>query len=186
MTVQHFLDKSIHEEYCKSIGIPFIALRPGAFIDQSTDYLGDAIKAGNTWALCPWDQTVPIGMIYTPDLARFFALAIDLPAEADNQSIDVGWSHPVSYIQVVDIVSEKLGRKMKAYAVPWFLRMVLIYTYGWFDSHTCELLHMFNYFGTKQYVNNVAVQEKFFGSAPSPEEVIGRYVDSVMAQSNAA
>lgn len=64
--------------------------------------------------------------------------------------------------------------------------MVVIYTYGFFDSFTKELLYMFNYFGTGLYVNNVTPQEEYFGPAPSPEQVIGRYVDGVLKAAEAS
>ena len=38
--VEHFHNKKLAEDYMEEQGIPFIALRPGAFIDQATDFLG--------------------------------------------------------------------------------------------------------------------------------------------------
>ena len=138
-TVEHFYDKYKHEEYCKQIDIPYICLRPGAFLDQVDDYLGDAIIKGNTWAVCPWNQNIPIGMIYTPDLAQLFADAMDL--SVDRKVISVGWTRPVAYKEVVEIVSAKIDRKMTCYTVPKWLRYAAIYTYGFFDTFVCYQTH---------------------------------------------
>lgn len=61
--VEHFRNKYLSEEYCRKLGINFIALRPGAFIDQTDDYLGDGLKRGDSFAICPWNKNVEIGMI---------------------------------------------------------------------------------------------------------------------------
>ena len=38
-----------------------------------------------------------MGMIYTPDLARYAAMAaISLPESALGEAVDVGWNQPVS------------------------------------------------------------------------------------------
>lgn len=187
-SVEHFHVKYEHEEYCKSIDLPaeMISLRPGGFLDQVQDFLGDAIVGGNSWALCPWNKYIPIGMIYTPELAKMFAKAafdLELPVEADNRSIaiDVGWSRPISYNQLVEVVSKKIDRPMTCYGLPLFLRKFIIYTYGWFDVTTKDMLLMFNYFDEGTYINDTTLQNKYFGPPPTPEEVIGRYVDTVLA-----
>ena len=41
---------------------------------------------------------------------------------------------------------------------------------------------MFNYFDTGSYVNTTDLQTKYFGPPPSPEEVLGRYVDNLMRE----
>ena len=179
-SVDHFYCKYEHEEYIKKQGVPYIALRPGAFLDQVDDYLGDGIKRGDSFAVSVWNKTVPIGMIYTPDLAKLFADAIELPEEANGQHIDVGWSRPIAYQEVVSICSRKLNRRMMCITFPWLLRMSAIYTVGCYSNFWKEMFLMFNYFGFGKYVNNTDLQRKYFGEPPSPEEVIGRYVDGLL------
>jgi uncharacterized protein YbjT (DUF2867 family) len=183
--VDHFRNKALAEEYMKSQEVPFISLRPGGFLDQSTDYLGDGIKRGDSFAICPWNKTVPVGMIHTADLAQFFADAIELPPEADRTAIDVGWSRPIPYQEVVSIAAAKLERKMSCYGLPWFVRVSLLYTIGVFRPLEREMLKMFDFFDTGEYVNDTTSQEKHFGKPPTPEEVIGRYVDKLVDNSQA-
>lgn len=181
-TVEHFHHKFLAEEYMKEQGVPYISLRPGAFLDQADDYLGDSIKKDGSFAICPWNsKSTKLGMIFTADLAQYFADCIDLPASADRLSIDVGWTQTVSYQDVVDIVNNKLDRKIAVYGLPWVVRMALIYTVGWFSANTSEMLKMFNYFDTGLYVNETSLQEKFFGKAPTPEDAVGRYVDKLLS-----
>ena len=44
------------------------------------------------------------------------------------------------------------------------------------------MLRMFNYFDEGTYINDTKLQEKYFAPAPSPEDVIGRYVDDIMKE----
>lgn len=180
--VEHFHVKKLAEDYMKEKEIPFVALRPGAFLDQAQDYLGDGIKRGDSFAVSVWNKTIPIGMIYTPDLAQAFADAIDLPKEANGCSIDLGWSRPIAMEEVVSIASAKLDKQMSCYTFPKFLRSSFIYTIGYLMPMTGELFRMFNYFDTGVYVNNTDLQEKFFGKPPTPEDAIHRYVDKLLAE----
>jgi uncharacterized protein YbjT (DUF2867 family) len=185
-SVEHFWNKKLHEDYMESQGIPFIAIRPGGFLDQVTDYLGDGIKRGDSFTLSMWDKTVPIGFIYTPDLAKYFADAIALPESANGSKIDVGWSRPVSFEEVVGITANKLSRNIRCIAVPWFLRMSVMHTVGYFNPLVKEMVMMLNYFGEGLYVNDCELQEKYFGKPPTPDEVIGRYVETLLAEKEAA
>ena len=180
--VEHFHDKKKAEDYMSSQGVPYIALRPGGFLDQGTDYLGDGIKRGDSFTLSMWNKAVPIGMVFTPDLAKLFADAIELPEEANGTRIDIGWSRPISMEEVVSIVAAKLDRSIRVISIPWFLRVGVIYTVGVFKPFVAEMVRMFNYFDKGGYVNDLELQRKYFGDPPTPEEVIGRYVDKLMKE----
>ena len=180
--VEHFWDKKLHEDYISSQGVPFISLRPGAFLDQATDYLGDGLKRGDSFALSMWNKTVPLGMIYTKDLAVYFAAAIELPKEAEGECLSVGWTRPVSYEEVVSIAAAKADREMSCYTLPYFLRVTIIYTVGLFSPLVREIVHMFNWFDTGLYVNIPEEHKRYFGEPPTPEDAIGRYVDKVLKE----
>lgn len=45
---------------------------------------------------------------------------------------------------------------------------------------------MINYFDRGVSVNSTELQKKYVGEPPTPEEVVGRYVDSLMAEKEAA
>ena len=166
------------------MGINFVALRPGAFLDQTpdSDYLGDSVIKNQSFTVSVWDKTVPIGMIYTKDLANYFAQAIEIEAKDDESkylSIDLGWTKPVTYEEVVSIINTKLNRNMSCYAVPNWLRLTLIYTVGTVSKFWKEMFQMFTWFGQGDYVNTVELQTKYLGGGPppTPEDAIGRWLD---------
>jgi uncharacterized protein YbjT (DUF2867 family) len=178
--VDHFWNKWIAEEYMKEQKIPYIALRSGVVLDPMDDWLCKGFVQGDSFAVVLWDKTVPIGRIYTPDLAKYFAEAIDLPEDANGQSIEVGWSRPVGNEEFVSLCAAKLNRKIRCFGVPKFIRGTLCYIAGFLDdSNQVEVM---NYADSGLYVNSdIETQRKYFGEPPSPEEVIGRYVDKLMA-----
>jgi uncharacterized protein YbjT (DUF2867 family) len=152
----------------------------GAFIDQTDDYLGDGLKRGDSFAICPWNKTVEIGMIYTPDLAQHFVDLIDAPQDANGKCISVGLTRSISYNEVADIVSAKVGRRIRVYSAPKLVRYGFFYSFGLFMKGTGELMQMFNYFDSGIYVNDDAAdQKKYLGDLPTPEDAIGRYIDSL-------
>jgi uncharacterized protein YbjT (DUF2867 family) len=184
--VDHFYNKYLAEEYMRTKEVPFISLRPGAFLDQADDYLGDGIKRGSSFALYAWDKTVPIGMIYTPDLAQYFADCIDLPEDANGKCLEVGWTRPISMEEVVSICATKLDRSISCYALPWFIRMTTIYTVGLVSPFWSEMMKMFNYLSNGDYVNTTEDQKKYFGEPPTPEEAITVFIEQLKAEKEEA
>ncbi len=88
-SVPHFHNKYLIEEYLKEKKQPYIALRAGAFLDQPRDFVLPELNKGFYPAFFPG---VSLGMIYTPDLARYMAIAaLNLPDSALWSSVDVGW-----------------------------------------------------------------------------------------------
>mmetsp|Transcript_3024 Transcript_3024/g.6982 ORF Transcript_3024/g.6982 Transcript_3024/m.6982 type:complete len:310 (-) Transcript_3024:124-1053(-) len=177
--VEHFHHKFLHEQYLKEQGIPFVSLRPGAFIDQADDYLGNNIKAGYSWIFAPWDTTVAIGMVYTYDLAKYFAEAIDLPTDANGSVVDIGLDKPVSYREVADSVAKKLDKPITAYGLPWVVRKTFEHVL-FFRPIEREMLRMFTWFGAGFYVNDPTLQGKYFGPPPTLDDTISRFVDRLM------
>ena len=67
----------------------FIALRPGAFLDQTPDYILNKITKG----ILPTFLSATYGMVYTSELAKDAAMAaIAIPDTELNSSIDIGWN----------------------------------------------------------------------------------------------
>ena len=92
--VPHFHNKYLTEKYLAEKQQPFIALRPGAFFDWSDSFMLKKIKKG---VVPVFFNDVNYGTIYTPDLARYVAIAAtSLPDSELNTAIDVGWSEPVN------------------------------------------------------------------------------------------
>jgi uncharacterized protein YbjT (DUF2867 family) len=179
-SVEHFYDKYLVEEYMKEQGINFIALRPGAFIDQADDYLGNSIKSGSSFCVSVWNKNAPLGMILTTDLAQYFCDCIDLPEEANKTMIDVGLSRPVTMQEIVDICGQKVSRNLYCIGVPSILRTTVRYTFGYFKPFVAEMLNMFAYIDTGIYVNQIDSQTKWFGPPPTPEAALHGWIDTLL------
>src|ERR1700682_3273106 len=98
--VPHFWAKKLAEDELAERGVPFVALRPGAFVDQFGMWGGDGFAAGRVaWT---GDSTVPLTFLYTPDLAEYLAAAVDASVD-DGERIDIGWDRPLSAKEVAAI-----------------------------------------------------------------------------------
>jgi len=86
--VPHFWHKKLAEDRLEEKGVPFLALRPGAFLDAVTQMGGDPFAKGRLM----WfgSSTVPLTFVLTADLAGYLADAVYAPA-VDGERIDIGW-----------------------------------------------------------------------------------------------
>ncbi len=174
-TVPHFYHKYQTEQYLRSIGQPFIALRPGAFLDQTVDFVYPKVQKGIFPEFIPG---VKMGMIYTPDLARYAAMAaVSLPESALNSTIDVGWDRPVSGDDVAAAFSKVLGKKIIAKpAFPAFVANVIMPIIGLFKENIKDLVAMIRWIKTGIYVSSDTKRQKeLFSDLPSVEEAVRRY-----------
>ncbi|MGQ4332578.1 SDR family oxidoreductase [Streptomyces hayashii] len=113
--VPHFWHKKLAEDKLEQLGVPFVALRPGAFLDQVASMAGDPLDKGRmVWI---GKATIPLTFVHTSDLAAYLAAAVDVEAEA-GERIDIGWDHPVSMREVADVMGRRAGKKIKVVAVP--------------------------------------------------------------------
>lgn len=86
--VPHFWHKKLAEDRLEELGVPFVALRPGAFLDQVTRFGGDPFSKGRlTWL---GSSRTPLSFVLTADLAGYLAAAIDAPGSTGSASISVG------------------------------------------------------------------------------------------------
>jgi uncharacterized protein YbjT (DUF2867 family) len=165
--VPHFWAKKLAEDELAERGVPFVALRPGAFVDQFGMWGGDGFAAGRVaWT---GDSTVPLTFVYTPDLADNLAGAVDADV-SDNERIDIGWDRPLSARELAEIAGRILGRDLE------FMEMdpAQIRRPGMSDEAFTDLLAMFEYFRSGRYVANTHRQAEVFGSVPVAEDTVRR------------
>jgi uncharacterized protein YbjT (DUF2867 family) len=173
--VPHFHNKYIIEKYLQEVGQPYIALRAGAFLDQSKDLVLEGLPKGKFMSLIPG---VKKGMIYTPDLARYAAIAaVDLPAQKLNRVVDVGWNKPVNDQELAEAFSEVLGKPIVEKAIfPGFAVNVLMPILSQFVEQAKDINEMVKWIKTGQYrTKNTQDQMEFFGEVPTVKEVVTRY-----------
>ena len=173
--VPHFYHKHLVEKYLKEIGQPYIALRPGAFLDQAKDFVLPKVQKGVFPAFIPG---VSMGMIYTADLARYLAMAaVSIPDSELGVAVDVGWDKPVSGDDLADAFSGVLGKKVVSKpAFPGLLVNFVFPVIGLFNPGIKDMLSMIAWIKTGKYKSkNTQKQKELFSDLPTVEEAVRRY-----------
>lgn len=166
--VPHFWHKSLAEDRLEEFGVPFVALRPGAFLDQVTTMGGDPFRTGRLrWIGSP---TVPLTFVLTTDLAGYLARAVDANIHP-GERVDIGWDRPLSMREVATIAGGLVGRKVTVRSLPASaLRML-----GLVMPQMKDLAAMTDWFATGGYVANTHRQAELFGAVPTAEDAIARF-----------
>lgn len=174
--IPHFWHKKLAEEELERLGVPFVALRPGAFLDQVTQFSGDPFaKKRFMWF---GTKTVPLTFVLTTDLAGYLAAAVDAEVGADER-IDIGWDRPVSMQEIADISTALVGETMKVRTVPAGLIRAVGAVVGRFVPGVKDLAAMFAWFETGRYVADTTRQADVFGAAPTAEDAIARFAEDL-------
>jgi len=164
--VPHFWAKKLTEDYLEASGVPFVALRPGAFLNAW--WWAKGLKKGTLSALGSAKQAWTY--IHPDDVARCLALAVDEP-RAVGKRIDLGADRPVSTNDIAAAVSKLLGRPIRVRALPAGLVFGLG---GLFNPRMRDFGAMVKYFLRGTYVADTRVQAELFGPVPVFEESLER------------
>ena len=169
--VPHFWHKNLAEDRLEDKHVAFVALRPGAFLDQVTRFGGDPFSRGSlSWLGSP---RVPLTFILTSDLAAYLAAAVDADIAA-GERIDIGWDRPVSIQDVADISGSLLGRQITVGPGPTGAAGAP----GDGVSVPPDMAAMLEWFETGRYVANTTRQGEVF-SIPTAEDAIERFIKSL-------
>ena len=118
------------------------------------------------------------GTIYTPDLARYVAIAAtSLPDSELSSSVDVGWSEPVNGEKLAAASGKILSRPVAARpVVPSFVVKAFAPIIAAFNSNMRDMLEMVRWVNAGIYVSkNTERQKKLFDDLPTIEEAVRRY-----------
>lgn len=173
-SVPHFYNKYLIEKYLTEKKQPFIALRPGAFLDQSPDFIIDKIKKG----ILPTFLTGTYGIIYTPQLAKYTAMAaVALADTALNTSIDIGWEKPVNEEILKTAFARVLKKNIQTKPViPSFALKFILPIIGKFNENIYDMYQMIKWIDTGVYISkNPQRQKELFGELPTVEESVRQY-----------
>jgi len=173
-SVPHFYNKFRIEKYLQEKKQPYIALRPGAFLDQTPDYIIKKITKG----ILPTFLTGTYGIIYTPQLARYTALAaVALPDTELNTSIDVGWDKPVNDKVLATAFAGILQKKIEVKPViPPFVLKYILPVVARFNDNVKDMYEMIKWIDTGVYISkNPQRQKELFGELPTVEESVFEY-----------
>jgi uncharacterized protein YbjT (DUF2867 family) len=174
--IPHFWHKKLAEDRLEELGVPFVALRPGAFLDMIMQMGGDPFaKRRLMWFGSP---TIPLTFVLTQDLAGYLVDAVDAPG-VDGQRIDIGWDRPVGVQEIARISGRLLGQQMRVRAIPTGLINTAGAVVGRFSPMVKDMTAMMRWFHTGRYVADPTRQGEVFGKVPTAEDAIGRLVSSL-------
>ena len=173
--VPHFWAKALAENALRDAGVPFVALRPGGFLDQSKDFLA-ANTLKNTFRgigdrnRSRWTYT------YTADVAQSLATAALTDKAVEGRIIDVGWSTgPISNQELADTIAAQTGRRLKVSVIPWWLIRAVVATVGRLNESVNDLGRMFLFFGGGTYAADNRAHEELLGPLPSKDDAVRRW-----------
>jgi uncharacterized protein YbjT (DUF2867 family) len=174
--VPHFWHKKLAEDRLAEQGVPFVALRPGAFLDQVTQMGGDPFaKHRLMWTGSPQTR---LTFVLMADLAGYLADAVDAEV-APGERIDIGWDRPVGMQDVAAIATRLLGEPMKVRSIPAPVIRTAGAVLGPFVPMVKDMSAMFSWFETGRYVADTARQAQVFGPVPTAEEAVARFATSL-------
>jgi uncharacterized protein YbjT (DUF2867 family) len=171
--IPHFWHKKLAEDRLEELGVPFLALRPGAFLDMITRMGGDPFAQRRLmWFGSP---TIPLSFVLTSDLAGYLADAVDAPG-VDGQRIDIGWDRPVSMQDIAQISGRLLGDEITVGTIPTGPSSTAAAPEGTSNAMTNDMSAMMQWFETGRYVADTARQREVFGHVPTAEDAIARFL----------
>jgi uncharacterized protein YbjT (DUF2867 family) len=104
------------EEYVKGCGIPYVVIRPGAFMDIWVGMIVDSMRKDGT-AILFGDGRRPCRFIAVEDVAAF-AVRILEREDVRNETIDIGGPSCVSFDALVTLLEQRLNIKAKRRRIP--------------------------------------------------------------------
>ncbi|MEO0996868.1 MAG: SDR family oxidoreductase [Pseudomonadota bacterium] len=171
--VPHFRAKRYVEDLLSDSGLSFTALRPGAFIDQASDFWIKGLRKGRLDAL--GNPDVRWSYVHTGDLAGYLAEACFLGQDAP-QRIDIGCDRAVSMREIAAIMTDLAGRPIRLRSLPWPLARAAFRVAGWFDPWQADFARMFDYILSGRYVADTTQQARLFGPPRPIEDALRRYL----------
>lgn len=171
--VPHFWHKKLAEDHLAARDVPFVALRPGAFIDQIATISGNPLVTGRVIWMGTTDT--PLSFVLTADLAGYLAAAVDTDA-APGERVDIGWTRPITIGEATDVLSTAAARPVKVRAIPSTVTRTASALVGRFVPMIKDMAAMFTWFDSGSYVADTTRQHELFGPPPTPEDAIGRLV----------
>lgn len=174
--VPHFWHKKLAEDRLAEQRVPFVALRPGAFLDQVTQFGGDPFEKHRlTWF---GSARTPLTFVLTADLAGYLAAAVDADVTA-GERIDIGWDRPVGMQDIADIAGRLVGERVAVRTIPAPVIRTAGRTLGTVVPMVKDMAAMFGWFWTGRYVADTTRQGEVFGPVPTAEEAVARFAASL-------
>ncbi|OFI36974.1 NAD-dependent epimerase [Arthrobacter sp. SW1] len=174
--VPHFWHKKLAEDKFEELGVPFIALRPGAFFDMVAKAGGDPFEKGRLIWL--GSKSTPLSFVLSSDLAGYLADAVEADI-AVGERVDIGWNRPLSIQEAAELVASRSGKDVKVLSMPTPALRLAGKVTGKFAPLVADMAAMSAWFETGRYVADTGRQAQLFGAVPAPEDAIARLAVSL-------
>jgi len=169
--VPHFWAKKVTEDYMEEQKVPFVALRPGAFLGAPSGrfrkWMQEGLAKGRVMGMTP--TGVRMSFIAPDQVARAVAMAVDDP-RAVGRRIDLGSDRPLSGPELAELVGRLLGRPMKMRSMGGAGFGLMGRIAGRFDPRIRDMMAMGRFFQTGKYVADTRLQAELFGPVPQVED----------------
>jgi uncharacterized protein YbjT (DUF2867 family) len=165
--VPHFWAKKVTEDYLQQRQVPFVALRPGAFLGaprgRFREWMVAGLQKGQVMGMT--QGAVRITYISPNEVARALALAVDEP-RALGRRIDLGSDRPMSGLELTELIGRLLNRPMRMRSFGGGgMRFAAL-----FNRRLRDMMEMIKFFQTGKYVANTQLQGELFGPIPKVED----------------
>ncbi len=173
-SVPHFWTKKLIEDHLASKGVPFVALRPGAFIvppGAGWDFWSKGLRHGQLRSFGPHD--VRWTWIHIDEVARALSLAVDAEGVV-GQKIDLGMDRSPSMDEMAAEFGRLLKRPIRVVGMGGFgvvMRLLSV-----FSPRMRDMNAMVAFFASGKYVADTRAQAAFLGPVPTLEDSLRRYV----------
>jgi uncharacterized protein YbjT (DUF2867 family) len=174
--VPHFHAKKVAEDLIRTSGLPYVFIRAPAFLDQADDYLAKGLAKRRFYGV--GDRDTRWSYVLTDDLAQAMAQAATHPDPAIlNQTIDISWRDgPQNQRDLSRLAAEVTGKPLSLFVVPWWVLRLAVKPICLFSELGYDLLKMMLFFKKGTFVANTALQERFFGPAPTARDALMRWI----------
>jgi uncharacterized protein YbjT (DUF2867 family) len=165
--VPHFWAKKVTEDYLQQQGVPFVALRPGAFLGAPRGpfraWMLSGLQKGQVMGMT--QGSVRITYIAPDAVARSLAMAVDEP-RALGRRIDLGSDRPLSGPELTELIGRLLHRPMKLRLFGGGgMKFVAL-----FNRRMRDMVEMTRFFQSGKYVADTRLQADLFGPVPNVED----------------
>jgi len=177
MHIPHFRDKVQAENELRRLGVPFVSLRPGAFLDQSPDFMADNARKNKFMGFGGAESRYT--WIYTQDLARSLVEAALTEKDVAGKCIDVGWSTgPVSAPELGTAIAAATHRKLKMTLLPWWLVLNALWVVGLVKPLAADFGKMFAFLAGGKSVADTKLHDELLGPSPTMADAVKRWAEA--------
>jgi len=175
--VGHFEDKAAAEGELRRLEVPFVAIRPGAYLDQARDFAADSVLKNSYMGIGDLGTT-RWTWVCTHDVADSLVKAAFADPGILGRTIDVGWSTgPLTNGELADAIQTVTNRTLKRRIIPWGVVKAATAVLGRFSGTVRDIGGMFLYFRSGRYVADTRLHEEFLGPVPTREASIRRWAE---------